>query len=149
MSLVPKVQDPPPWLGGLSLRSNPSTTPKRLSNPCSWVNTDLYNKCFSIDMELNRTASWNEIWVSRLIWARNKGRFKLTVKPKWNLLHETLPCIAAIHLLSHWFYWCPHTVFVLCRCTTYQLYISNNNNLDITELVSTGTISFTVSFTVK
>ena len=35
------------------------------------------------------------------------------------------------------------------RCTTYQLYISNINNLGITESVSTGTNSFTVPFTLN
>ena len=35
------------------------------------------------------------------------------------------------------------------KCTTFQLNFSNTHSLWITESVSTGTNSFTVSFTVK
>ena len=67
------------------------------------------------------------------------------MKPFWTILcpkDSSKPAKSLILMV-------PHTVLVLYVCTTYQLYISNINRLGITESVSTGTISFTVSFTVK
>ena len=61
------------------------------------------------------------------------------------------------HLVSHnmltiqvvrWMV-CPECSSVLYRCTTFQLNFSNTHSLCITDSVSTGTNSFTVSFTVK
>ena len=43
----------------------------------------------------------------------------------------------------------PRSGSVLYRCTTFQLNFSNTHSLCITKSVSTGTNSFTVSFTVK